>query len=315
MTICIAAICTWTKDHFWIVGTSDRMLSAPDIKFEPPQRKIYLFHPYAVALVAGDPYVQISICDETRRAHLAKPRETIREIAELYADAFSKYRRQNAEAKYLKPLGLDVTSFMEQSRDLGSDNVANLQHDLRKDPLDAEAIIAGIDATGPHLFVVSDPGVVACADSIGFASIGSGKAHADSYFMLSRYTRETLFHKALLDVYVAKKRSEVSPTVGPDTDIFYISPTGGGFWPFDDHKVHTELRNIRERLDRDIEIAHFMAEQEAWTFMEDYIKPRPQEPPPQPPESGPPQPKGDPEPPPPKPRIRVPKATTEPKSD
>ena len=180
------------------------MLSAPDIKFEPPQRKIYQFHPYAVALVAGDPYVQISICDETRRAHLARPRQTIRELADLYADAFSKYGRDIAEAKYLEPLGLDVTSFMEQSRDYASDN-AQLQHDMRKDPLEAEAIIARIDATGPHLFVVSDPGVVACADSVGFASIGTGKSHAGSYFMLARYTRETLFHKALLDVYVAKR--------------------------------------------------------------------------------------------------------------
>ena len=34
------------------------MLSAPDIKFEPPQQKIYRFHDYAIALVAGDPYAQ-----------------------------------------------------------------------------------------------------------------------------------------------------------------------------------------------------------------------------------------------------------------
>jgi hypothetical protein len=135
--------------------------------------------------------------------------------------------------------------------------------------------------------VVSDPGVVACADSVGFASIGTGKSHADSYFMLARYTRETLFHKALLDVYIAKRRSEVSPTVGPDTDIFYISPTGGGFWPFDDPKVHMELETIRKDLDRDIEIAQFMAEQEAWTFMQDYLKPKPTDPPAQPPEAHP----------------------------
>lgn len=45
----------------------------------------------------------------------------------------------------------------------------------------------------------ADPGVVACADSVAFASIGSGKSHADSYFMLVHHTRFAPFHKALLD--------------------------------------------------------------------------------------------------------------------
>jgi hypothetical protein len=179
MTVCIAAICTWSPGHLVIVGASDRMLSAPDIKFEPPQRKLYQFHQNAVALVAGDPYAQITICDETLRAHIAKPRQTIKDMADLYADAFSAHRRKIAEAKYLKPLGLDANSLIDRSSELQGDNVARLQLDLQREELDAATIIAGVDATGPHLFVVTDPGVVACCDSVAFASIGSGKSHAD----------------------------------------------------------------------------------------------------------------------------------------
>ena len=69
---------------------------------------------------------------------------------------------------------------------------------------------------------------------------------------------------------------------------FLHQPHWGGFWPFDDPNVHMELEAIRKGLDRDIEIAQFMAEQEAWTFMQDYLKPRPTDPPAQPPETQPP---------------------------
>jgi hypothetical protein len=248
------------------------MLSAPDIKFEPPQQKIFGFHERAVALVAGDPYAQISICNETLRAHQAKPRQSIKALAELYADAFSAHRRQIAEARYLKPLGLDANSLMDRSPDFKSENVARLQHDMQREVLEAETIIAGIDDTGPHLFVVTDPGVVACMDSVAFASIGTGKSHADSYFMMAHHTRNTLFHKALLDTYVAKRRSEVSPTVGATTDLFYIGPSG---FQSMEQKVHSELEGIRRKLDREIEIAHFEAENEAWAFMLDYTRPPP----------------------------------------
>jgi hypothetical protein len=253
LTVCIAAICTWAPNQpLMIVGASDRMLSAPDIKFEPPQRKIYQFHQNAVALIAGDPYAQISICDETMRANLAKPRQTIKELADLFADAFSAHRRQIAEAKYLKPIGLDANSLMDRSPDFQSTNVELLQRYMRNEVLEADTIIAG--------------------DSIGFASIGSGKNHADSYFMMAHHTRNTMFHKALLDTYLAKKRSEVSPTVGPTTDLFYIGPTG--FFALDEQEAHESLERIRSRLDGKVKAATAEAEKEAFDFMVEFTKPK-----------------------------------------
>jgi hypothetical protein len=269
MTVCIAAICTWPEGGLMIVGASDRMLSAPDIKFEPPQKKLYGFHDNAIALVAGDPYTQIAICDETSRAMALKPRGTIKELAALYADAFSAHRRRIAEAKYLKPLGLDANSFMDRSPDFRSDLVSDLRLDLQREPLDAEAIIAGFDDTGPHLFVVADPGVVSCADSIAFASIGTGKSHADSYFMMAHHTRQTPSHKALLDTYVAKRRSEVSPTVGSATDLFYIGARG-----FQDvaDGIKRELEQIYQALEHKIATASGAAAQAATKAINEYVE-------------------------------------------
>lgn len=226
MTVCIAAICSWPDGGLLIVGASDRMLSAHDIKFEPPQKKIYGFHEKAIALTAGDPYAQIAINDEVSRVLALRPRKTIAEIAEQYAEAFSAYRRRAAEAKFLKPLGLDANSFMDRSQDFRSDLVSDLRLDMQRCSLDVETIIAGVDDTGPHLFVITDPGVVSCADSVAFAAIGSGKTHADSHFMMSHHTRRTDSNAALVNTYIAKRRAEVTPSVGGATDMFFMGDEG-----------------------------------------------------------------------------------------
>ena len=90
MTVCIAALCTWPDNgSLMIVGASDRMLSAPDIKFEPPQSKIYSFGENVIALLAGDPYAQRSICYETSRVLEARKKanksiDTVEGIATLF---------------------------------------------------------------------------------------------------------------------------------------------------------------------------------------------------------------------------------------
>ena len=245
------------------------MLSAPDIKFEPPQRKLYPFNENTVALVAGDPYAQISICDETARVLKLKPRLRTKEIADLYAEAFSAHRRQLAEAKHLKPLGLDANSFMDRSQDFRSDLVSDLRLAMQREILDAETIIAGRDDTGAHLFVVTDPGIVTCADSVAFASIGTGKPHADSYFMMAHHTRNTHSHKVLLDTYIAKRRSEVSPTVGPTTDLFFIG--NDGFREVAD-EIQQRLEAIREELDRRIATAADVATKDATAAINEYVE-------------------------------------------
>ena len=214
-----------------IVGASDRMISAPDIKFEPPQMKIFQFTPDVIALVAGDPYVQTAMCYDTAKALEARrirgETDTVAGIARLYGEAFTKHRRERAENKFLKPVGLDAHEFLMRQSDFDRDFVDKAVRDMQCLSLDVETIIAGKDASGYHIYIIDDPGDVRCADAIGFASIGTGKNHANSQFMMARHTKQTLFHTALLQTYAAKKRAEVSPTVGGETDLFYVGIESG----------------------------------------------------------------------------------------
>ncbi len=269
MTVCIAAICSWDSNAHTIVGASDRMLSASDVKFEPPQMKLFQFSDHVVALVAGDPYAQIAICNKAVRA--MKVRESrgkavtsVHETAELYSEAFTAVRREKAETLYLKPLGLDAHEFIVQQREMQGDLVSRLVHDLTNCPLDSETIIAGMDKDGPHIYVVRDPGTLDCANAIGFAAIGSGKAHAEAQFMQAKHTKDALFDATLLQTYIAKKRAEGAPTVGSFSDLFFFRPEG--FSTFKE-EIHEHLQMTYLALERKIEAASFEAVAETATFL------------------------------------------------
>lgn len=234
-----------------MVGASDRMLSSSDIKFEPPQMKIFRITPKIVALVAGDPSAQMSICTNTERTlqirqASGKAKDTVEEAAQLYADAFTAYRREIAVTRYLKPLGLDAHEFIERQSEFRGDFVTEIMSNLQGHSLEAETIIAGVDEDGPHIYIVSDPGIALCMDAIGFACIGSGKHHADAQFMLAHHTKQSPVHTALLQTYIAKKRAEGSPTVGNWTDLFFINAEG---FQLLHHDLVREFHDVYMRFD------------------------------------------------------------------
>jgi hypothetical protein len=57
-------------------------------------------------------------------------------------------------------------------------------------------------------------------------AIGAGAPHAESQIMASKYATWWNYAQTALLVYSAKKRAEVSPGVGPETDMGFISYDG-----------------------------------------------------------------------------------------
>jgi len=89
-----------------------------------------------------------------------------------------------------------------------------------------ETIIAGMDETGPHIYSIDSDGVSSCNDSAGFAAIGIGARHAESQFMFQHFAPHWHIGPALILLYTAKRRAEVAPGVGSETDMFLIAPKG-----------------------------------------------------------------------------------------
>jgi 20S proteasome alpha/beta subunit len=93
--------------------------------------------------------------------------------------------------------------------------------------LGVSLLVAGVDDSGAHLYSIGNPGAsVNDHQPIGYHSVGSGWLHAMQSMigfghMSARGLKETIF-----TVYASKRRAEVAPGVGRDTDMTIVQADG-----------------------------------------------------------------------------------------
>ena len=226
MTVCIAAICEGAT----IYCASDRMITVGDItEYEPPTPKLVGLTSSIIALVAGDMSLQVEVTKELQSfvndRVAKKPTEWLRvkDMVDWYKFYYAQLKLKWAEAEVLFPLGLTRHTYLAQNQDL----VGKLAKEILNYEMQGiETIITGIDSSGSHIYI-TDGVNATCCDSSGFAAVGAGAYHASSQFMLARHSWNSSLPDTLLRVYVAKKRAEVAPGVGNDTDMFVIGPQLG----------------------------------------------------------------------------------------
>jgi hypothetical protein len=175
-------------------------------------------------MISGNSSALLSIARDTWHDLQINPQTDSGVIAEVFARKFNEFRRREAEQLILAPLGLDIATFLRVQRDMAPAEVAAIREELQGHRLKSGAIIAGVDNGGAHIYVVRDPGRAVCNDIVGFAAIGYGQWHAESQFMFAQYVTGWEFERALRLIYLAKKRAEVPPGVGRETDLFFIGP-------------------------------------------------------------------------------------------
>jgi hypothetical protein len=226
MTVCIAAVCNIGTNHLPVViCASDRMITINELEYEPEQSKIVYLASQTVGLFAGEMELHATIVPRAmhRIAEVIAANKTIRveEIAEIYAGEFGIYRRERAAKKYLTPLNLTIDNFLQTEPQAIAFDLANK---MMNEGIASEAIIAGIDATGAHIFKIHDPGIATCFDTPFFAAIGIGEGHASSQFMLAKFEKRWSLEKTLFLTYSAKTLAEAAAGVGKQTDVVIIRP-------------------------------------------------------------------------------------------
>src|SRR4051794_24783722 len=78
--------------------------------------------------------------------------------------------------------------------------------------------------TGGHIYSVQNPGRPELLnDIIGYAANGSGTIHALQSMIGLGHSPEAEYHTTVFRVYASKRRAEVAPGVGADTDLAVIS--------------------------------------------------------------------------------------------
>lgn len=233
MTVCIAGICSWGPGAGQTaIAICDRMITTADLQFEPDQPKMFFLNARVGALIAGSGSAQTSICTavQKRVAELGDWDDasvSVQDVADLFAQELAAYRLRHAEQIYLRPLGIDAVSFMANQTTYApqfvQDTIASIQN---YDIGDMQTIIMGADQKGPRLFHIDKWGNIRCDDLTAFSAIGIGEWHATSHLMLAKYSKNTTFQSALLQIYLAKRKAEAAPGIGRTTDIFFISEDG-----------------------------------------------------------------------------------------
>lgn len=234
VTVCIAAICSYEfvadgqPRPPMIVMISDRRYTVDDHwTYEPKQTKHYPFGQpaHAVALVSGTISTMVSICSKVQQ-DLGPPPYTrdISEIAERLALSYADYRRAEAERFLLTPLGVDTERLLSDTS-IPESTIIRLSSELRKWNFQESAILAGMDqAGGAHIFAICNPGWARLENGSGFVAVGSGSDHASAEFMHNQYERTWGTARAIFLAYTAKRRAEVDPYVGRETDIYILGP-------------------------------------------------------------------------------------------
>jgi len=116
MTVCVAAIC----DGNTIIGASDRMVTGPEMLFQPDQTKTRTLTSSIIVMWSGDSALQAEIIDRLKEDVIAQiaafPDQwvAVHWAARQYQAHWSDVRRERAERALLWPLGLNQFSFLDR---------------------------------------------------------------------------------------------------------------------------------------------------------------------------------------------------------
>jgi hypothetical protein len=239
MTICIAAI----HNDGGIIGVADKMISDVTMAFEPKgiSKKIFCLAGGIFAFNAGHVALQAEIMETLQSScNTAKNKGrtktyTVREMVDDYVGCYSQIKRTRIRNAVFAPWKLDEDSFLARQKEFSDVFVRDLMDQVARFQMpDVATIFAGVDAsTGniePHIYCVKcgyGEITIDCFDSVGYATVGSGAIHVESYFMFSKFTRHFSMPKVMALCYFAKRRSELAPNVGKETDMVLIGPTLG----------------------------------------------------------------------------------------
>lgn len=226
MTVCIAALCGQGNDVRAVVA-ADRMVTLGSfIEFEHAMPKMTQASPYAIAMIAGDSLVGARLAREVGAA-VSQSSPPIAEIAQEFASGYMNVRNARMQEDLLTPRALDLGSYYGAHNSLNPQIVAMIDNFMAQYNLGVEVLLAGVDPSGAHIYTVMNPGGAdRLNDFIGYAAIGSGSIHAIQSMIGFRHSPDAGYHETIFRAYASKRRAEVAPGVGSDTDMAVISAAG-----------------------------------------------------------------------------------------
>lgn len=226
MTVCICAICDSGKS---VVVAADRQVTfGPPLSLQtelPSDRKIHGLTSTIVALYSGHVPDGEEIISKVKGQIPPSQKILVNDIAEKVKTAYIDLKRKRQEETILRPwLGTDFQTFQQMLAGAAlSTGLQQIMGALMQHSLGLDVLVAGLDDTGAHLHVATNPGVLLPLDTLGYAAIGTGGLHASIRLTLGKQSKLCKLAETVYNVYEAKKAAEVAPGVGQETDMDIIS--------------------------------------------------------------------------------------------
>ncbi len=216
------------------------------LEFEHALPKIEEITPSSLVMLAGDALAPTDVIRDVRTEAKKEKVTDLRALADLIAKTMANHRRRLVTENVLRRRGLDsFDDYYDRAASLPNDLVSTLDTEIASfedvhEIADVEILLAGMDDSGPHLYLISKPGTSTCFDAIGYHAIGSGEQHAIA--TISSYGYVDLFNlnTALYLAYEAKRKAERAPGVGRETDIRIIDSKGI-------HEISSEATGLLEK--------------------------------------------------------------------
>lgn len=229
MTVCLAALCGGENGNAatHAVVAADRMVTMGGfIEFEHAVPKMALPSPLAVSMIAGDTLVGTRLAREVA-ASMAGVAPRTSDIADALAQHYELVRREKVEHEILVPRGLNFGQFYGGHASFNPNITMMIDQRMTDYNLGVELLLAGVDAGGAHIFTIHNPGGGPLQhDVIGYAATGSGMLQAIQSMIGFEHHAGIGLKDTVFRVYASKRRAEVAPGVGHDTDLGIISPAG-----------------------------------------------------------------------------------------
>lgn len=225
MTVCLAALCGNGEDSRVVVA-ADRMVSAGGfMEFEHRGSKIVELADHALVMVAGDTNEGMRLVHQA--AAEIGDSTPVPGIAEDLGERYATARLRRAEQSLLGTRGLDLNSYYQVQGTLNPQMVAMIDNGFANWDLGVELLLAGVDESGAHIHTNHNPGGGNQDHRpVGWTSIGSGAIHVIPSMAGFEHAPHAGYGQTLFRVYASKRRAEVAPGVGHETDVAVVSREG-----------------------------------------------------------------------------------------
>jgi len=193
------------------------------MEYEHAGSKMVELAPRAAVMVAGNTLDGMRLVSEAAAAEMP---ETIAEIADELGRRFALARNARA-GQLLGSHGLTWETFHQMHGLLNPQVVMTLESALEQFQLGVHLLLAGVDDSGGHIYTNADPGGGNQRhDPMGWAAIGIGAPHVVPSMVGFGHSARDGYKETLFRVYASKRRAEVAPGVGSETEMAVITRDG-----------------------------------------------------------------------------------------